>query len=191
MHRVVAVVSALLAVGLAACLSPDDPEPSLEGSPSGATRGADEFWLVLVSGDGSQVPAATTACSVAWTHTVDEGARTIRYSTDLLAGNQVGGSPTVLISAVVWDPSGCPIINRLTDTGRVDVVMSALGSVPITALDDGRVLVGDQMIRPGQSITLSGQTLAQDGDFRTVRFTDELVVRAAGPWPLSALMPEA
>ncbi len=185
------ILFAFLTVGMAGCVSEDAPEASIDGSPSGAIRGDGEFWLILVSGDESQVPASTRACSVLWTHTVDEGTKTIRYSQDMLAGNQVGPAPVALISAVVWDASGCPISNQITDAGRVEVVMNALGSVPVTALDDGRVLVGEQVIRPGQSITLSGQTLAQDGDFRTVRFTDELVVRAVGPWPLSALLPEA
>ncbi len=191
MRLVVLVLAPFVAVALSGCVYPFSADAIVEGEPSGQAREADEFWLVIVSGSETQFPVSTRMCSVLWTNTVDEAAQTIRYSSDPLADNRVGPSPKVLISAVVWDASSCPIVNRITDEGIVDVPMRALGTVVITATPDGRVMVGDAVLEPGQSITLSDRARGPDEEGRMVRFTDELVVRAVGPWPYDSLMAES
>lgn len=179
----------VLAVLLAGCADPTSLRQSdIVGEPLDVERGSDEFWFVHVTGRETQNPPSLMACSIAWQHSVDLDARTIRFNDAEHSQNHVGSKPGTLFATAVWDASSCPMDYRVTDAEHVTISSNALGDIQISVRGDGSVAIDGQVVQPGQSIVVSGSGRGETGQGST-EFTLELTVQAVGLWPHAALVP--
>jgi hypothetical protein len=190
--RLLAVV-AFSAVLLAGCLQDEDTgvdrDIRVVDGPADpdATRGEDEYWMVLVDGTEIDERESQPVCDVAPPdHRVDRANETVTYDNRSYTFDpaEVG----VLVAFDHWDrSSSCPEAWGLVPDPPegYEREMGEWGPLSLTVRDDGTIIVDEHAVLPGEAARASYEGTPSDPE--TIRVDGSFEVQLLGAWPQEQL----
>lgn len=178
------ITLAVLAAGCADTI--DRQAPTIEGEPTGQTRGAGEYWMVWIHGNETLDPTPTYVCSVAFDHRIQVANRTLTYENFTYDFDP--SEVRAMVAVDHWEEgSSCPRTYTLAPGhGPTELNMSRYGTLTLEISQDGTVDLGEDVeIQPGQSARYTYTATDEGADV-----TGSFVVEALGAWPQDRLGPE-